>query len=354
MTELRQQIEKATRPADKALVLRGPGGVQCLACAHRCHVAEGQSGICGVRHCRGGELRVPWGYVSAAQVEPLAKKPFYHVRPGRDALTFGMLGCSFRCSFCQNWFTSQALRDPRAQAVPLACPPEELAELALAHNAAAMISSYNEPLITTEWALDVFRAARGHGLLFGYVSNGFATPEVLRHLAGLVDLYKVDLKAFTEAHYRRLGGRLRTVLEAIEQIRQQGIWLEVVTLVVPGFNDSDGELRGIARFLAGLSPDIPWHVTPFQPDYRLNKAAGHTCRTPPETLLRARRLGLEAGLHFVYAGNLPGQVGDAEHTRCPHCGRIVVERLGFRILRVNLDGGCCSGCGRAVPGIWGQ
>jgi pyruvate formate lyase activating enzyme len=224
--------------------------------------------------------------------------------------------------------------------------------LALEHDAPVLVSSYNEPLITSEWAVDVFQVAREHGLVCGYVSNGNATPEVLRYLRPWVDLYKVDLKGFDDRRYRQLGGVLRNVLLSIEHIKELGLWLEVVTLVVPGFNDSDAELRGIARFLASVSPEVPWHVTAFHPDYKMDEAQGHAAGTPVETLLRAYDIGKEAGLWFVYAGNLPGRVGGRENTYCPHCGAVAIRRRGFQVLASDLDNGCCLRCGKRLPGLW--
>ncbi len=331
----------------------GDGTVRCLACGHRCLIQQGRSGICKVRFNRGGELRVPWGYVGALQCDPIEKKPFFHAFPGRDALSFGMLGCDFHCSYCQNWVTSQALRDDRAQAPPMFCAPADLVQLARQHGAPVMVSTYNEPLITSDWAMDVFRAARAQGITCGYVSNGNGTPEVLRYIRPLVDLYKVDLKGFDDKHYRQLGGVLSNVLDTIVQLKEMGFWVEIVTLIVPGWNDSDAELTGIAKFLAGVSREIPWHVTSFHPDYKMTADQGYV-RTQADTLLRAYDYGKEAGLWFVYPGNLPGQVGECEHTYCPHCGAVAIKRHGFYVLFNTMNGNACFNCGRTIPGVWEQ
>jgi pyruvate formate lyase activating enzyme len=228
--------------------------------------------------------------------------------------------------------------------------PDELVKLALQQNAATLISTYNEPLITAEWAVAVFREAKAAGLTTGFVSNGNATPEVLDYIRPWVDLYKVDLKSFDDRRYHELGGRIAPILNSIRRIHEMGFWLEVVTLVIPGFNDSDSELRAIAEFLAGISPRIPWHVTAFHPDYRMTGPPS----TPPETLARAAAHGRAAGLQFVYAGNLPGETGDLEDARCPACGATVIARRGFSLLRNRLtNGGCCPDCGSAIPGVWG-
>jgi len=289
--------------------------------------------------------------VGALNVDPIEKKPFYHVTPGALALSFGMLGCDYKCPYCQNWEISQVHRDPESDGVVTARPVgiDELVGQALRSGSTMMTSTYNEPLITSEWAVAIFRAARAAGLMTGYVSNGNGTPEVLDYLRPWVDAYKVDLKGMREAGYRRLGGKLESVLSTLEGLKARGFWVEVVTLVVPGLNDSDEELRDAARFLAGLDRDIPWHVTAFHDDYRM----GDRGRTPPDSLLRAAGIGREEGLRFVYAGNLPGRVGEWEDTRCPSCGVPVVERRGFRVVRNGLGpGGCCPSCGGRLPGLW--
>ncbi len=249
---------------------------------------------------------------------------------------------------CQNWITSQALRDPRSTAPPSTVAPADIVALALRHGAHIVTSTYNEPLITSEWAVDVFREARAAGLVCSYVSNGNATPEALDYLRPWVSLYKVDLKGFRDRSYRDLGGTLERVLWTIGALHEQGFWLEVVTLVVPGFNDSNAELQDIARFLASISPDIPWHVTAFHKDYKMTGPD----ETRAGTLLRAAEIGREAGLHFVYAGNIPGAVGEWEDTRCPGCGATLVERRGFRVLRNRVEKGACPECRRGIPGVW--
>jgi pyruvate formate lyase activating enzyme len=325
------------------------GRVRCVACGHRCVIPPGREGVCRVRFNRDGRLRVPFGYVAALQLDPIEKKPFFHALPGARALSFGMLGCDYHCAYCQNWLTSQALRDPAAQGSARRVGPDELVRLALEHGARVMTSTYNEPLITSEWAVAVFREARRAGLLCSYVSNGNATPEVLDYLLPFVQLYKVDLKGFRDGAYRQLGGTLERVLWTIRALHERRCWVEVVTLCVPGLNDSDAELGDIAAFLASVSPDVPWHVTAFHPDYRLTSGT----RTTAQTLLRAVELGRATGLHFVYTGNLPGATGRWEDTRCPSCEATLIERRGFRVLRNDLTpGGRCGRCGRAIPGVW--
>jgi len=322
--------------------------LRCFACGHRCLIREGRDGICRVRFNQGGKLYVPSGYVGALQLDPIEKKPFFHALPGTDALSFGMLGCDYHCLFCQNWITSQAIRDPNAVAPPQFITPKELVRLAKRHNASTLASTYNEPLITSEWAVEVFKEAKAAGLHCAYISNGNGTPEVLEYIRPYVGCYKVDLKGFDDKRYRQLGGVLQTVVDTIPLLKQKGFWVEIVTLVIPGFNDSDVELRSIAKFLASVSPDIPWHVTAFHKDYKMTGPDNTTAKT----LLRAAAIGQSAGLHFVYAGNLPGQVGDFENTYCPGCHALLIERYGYTILQNVLRDGHCPKCNTIIPGVW--
>lgn len=345
---LAEVLDRHVRPGELYERLDG-GKVRCYACGHRCLIPEGQRGICQVRFNRGGVLMVPHNYVAALQCDPIEKKPFFHALPGALALTFGMLGCDYHCPYCQNWVTSQALRDPVAGAQPMELTAQEMLEVGERMGARAFVSSYNEPLITSEWAVEVFRLAKARGHLTAYVSNGNATREVLEYLRPWVDCYKVDLKSMSEKNYRRLGGKLENVLATIRMVHEMGFWEEIVTLVIPGFNDSDAELREAARFIASVSPDIPWHVTAFHKDYKMTDPDN----TDARTLLRAASIGREEGLRFVYAGNLPGLVEDFENTRCPGCQALLIERYGYRILCYEVTAeGTCPRCGYAIPGIW--
>lgn len=323
--------------------------VRCFACGHRCLILPGHDGICRVRFNRDGKLFVPTGYVGALQCDPIEKKPFFHALPGTLAMSFGMLGCDLHCGYCQNWFTSQALRDPASTAPPQPISAEEFVELALDQGADTVTSTYNEPLITSEWAVEIFKLARQRGLRTSYVSNGNGTEEVLDYIKPWVDFYKVDLKSFNDRSYRQLGGKLDTVLRTIEMLHAKGFWVEIVTLFIPGFNDGEDEMRGIAKFLAGVSPDIPWHCTAFHPDYKMQD----NDYTPARTIVRACEIGREAGLRFCYAGNVPGHVGGWEHTWCPSCRELLIERNGFTVISYQLsDDGRCPKCGVSIPGRW--
>ncbi len=339
----------AERTAEGVLYEKLDGNaVRCVACGHRCRIQDGRPGVCQIRFNEGGVLRVPRGYVAGIAVDPIEKKPFFHAYPGARALSFGMLGCDLKCGYCQNWITSQALRDPASGTLPSEAAADQIVALAQQHGAPVVTSTYNEPLITSEWAVEVFREAKGAGLVTSYVSNGNGTPEVLDYLAPWLDLMKVDLKSFDEKNYRLLGGRLQPVLETIRGIYDRGIWLEVLTLVVPGFNSSDEELTKIAEFIASVSVDVPWHVTAFHRDYKMTANDD----TDARTLLRAAEIGHRAGLRYVYPGNLPGQVGDGESTRCPTCARLLIGRIGFRVTSNVLTDGACPDCGTAIPGRW--
>ncbi len=326
--------------------------VRCYACGHRCLIRPGRRGICQVRFNRDGELRVPFGYVGALQCDPIEKKPFFHLLPGSDALSFGMLGCDFHCSYCQNWVSSQALRDPAsdfAGGYVRQISPEEVVKFGRRMKAAVIASTYNEPLITSEWAMAVFKEAKEAGMLCAYVSNGNATPEVLKALRPLMKGLKIDLKTMQDKQYRQLGGVLQNILDTIKLAYEMDFWIEVVTLVVPGFNDCNDELMDTARYLVSVSPDIPWHVTAFHKNYKMTDPPN----TRVETLIRAAEIGQEAGLRYVYAGNLPGSVDPYEDTFCPQCGETLIERMGYVILGYNMTAsGTCPKCNTSIAGVW--
>src|SRR5262245_20343758 len=348
MSTLAEVLARETRDGDLYDTLPD-GRLRCVACGHCCPLPEGAIGVCKVRFNEGGRLQVPWGYVGGVQCDPVEKKPFFHAHPGALAYSFGMLGCDLHCSYCQNWVTSQALRDPSAVAPPLRATPEQMGRDAVAQRARIMVSTYNEPLITSEWAVAVFKEARAAGLTTGYVSNGNGTPEVLDYLRPWVDLYKVDLKSFDDRHYRQLGGRIAPILDTIRRLHAMQFWVEIVTLLIPGFNDSRDELSRLTAFLADVSPDIPWHVTAFHRDYKMTDPPNTTA----DMLMTAAAIGRANGLRHVYAGNLPGEVGDLEDTRCSACRELLVGRYGYYIreYHVTPDGRCPS-CRQTVPGRW--
>lgn len=324
-----------------------PGGdVLCLACAHRCRVADGKRGICGARVNAGGRLLCPYGWTAALSADPVEKKPFYHALPGALTLSFGMYGCNFRCSFCQN----HELADPAAAARPPYAEPVSPARItaeARRLGAAMLVSTYNEPLITAEWGAAVLAEGKKAGLAGAFVSNGYATPEALDFLRPSVDCFKVDLKFFRDETYRKVAGaRLEAVKTAIRLMLEKGFWVEIVTLLIPGLNDSDKEISEMAAFLASLSRDMPWHLTAFHPSHLMTDRP----RTSPAALEKACEAGLAAGLKYVYTGNIGGGRQD---TLCPSCGKELVEREGYEVTADRVSGtGKCAECGAGIAGFW--
>jgi len=352
VSSLREILDSRVREADAALYEKLENNrVRCFSCGHCCPIPEDQPGVCKVRFNRGGTLYVPWGYTAGLQCDPIEKKPFFHAHPGALAYSFGMLGCDLHCGYCQNWVTSQALRDPNAVSPPLEASPDALVRDALLQRAQVLVSTYNEPLITSEWAVAIFKQAKEVGLLTAFVSNGNGTPQVLEYLRPHLDLYKVDLKSFDDRHYHELGGRIAPILDSIRRIHAMGLWLEIVTLLIPGFNDSKDELQRLTEFLADISPDIPWHVTAFHADYKMQVDGQRD--TAPDDLIEAAEIGQAAGLRYIYAGNLPGMVGEWENTRCPQCRETVIRRYGYMIEDYRLTAkGRCPRCSFQIPGRW--
>lgn len=322
--------------------------VFCYSCGHRCRIADGLAGVCKVRFNEGGKLYVPWGYVAGLQCDPIEKKPFFHAMPATDALSFGMLGCDLHCDYCQNWITSQVLRDPNAVAPAKTISAEQMLDIAEREGVSTVTSTYNEPLITSEWAVSIFKQAKERGFLTAYVSNGNGTPEVLDYLQPWVDLYKVDLKSFRDKNYRELGGLLVNVLETIQGLKARGFWLEIVTLVIPDFNDSQEELQEMAEFLVSVDPFIPWHLTAFHSDYKMLDKEN----TNIKTLIKAAETGKKVGLKYVYIGNVAGRVGGWENTWCHNCNELLIERYAYHIKQFSLQNGKCPKCQTIIPGRW--
>jgi pyruvate formate lyase activating enzyme len=318
------------------------GQVQCDLCAHRCKIKPDRSGICNVRLNRGGTLEtLVYGKAIAAHVDPIEKKPLYHFLPGTTSFSIATVGCNFRCVFCQNADISQ-LSDS-SHVVGQDLPPSRVVEAALNHGCDSISYTYTEPTVFFEYALDTSRLAREKGLKNVFVTNGYMTPEAIQEIHPYLDAANIDLKSFQDSFYRRYcGARLQPVLDSIQDMHRRGIWVELTTLIIPGHNDSPQELRDIAQFIAGLDADIPWHVSRFVGRYKM----ADTPPTPPETIHRAIEVGKDAGLRYIYAGNLPGD--DAENTRCPSCGQVAVQRVGYST-RIRLDGNRCAGCGCELP-----
>lgn len=324
------------------------GKVKCSLCRFRCLIAEGQRGVCGVRENRQGVLfSLVYGRSIAENVDPIEKKPFFHWHPGSRSFSVATAGCNFRCLHCQNYQISQLPMSHRP--VPGDnLPPAEIVRRAKAADCRSISYTYTEPTIFFEYAYDTAVLARKEGIGNLFVTNGYITEEALSHIAPFLDGANVDLKGFSEKFYREVAGAtLHGVLDSLRVYRRLGIWLEITTLVIPGHNDDEADLKGIAHFIANdLGTDTPWHVTAFYPTFRLLDRPP----TPVETLRRARRIGSEAGLKYVYEGNVPGEGG--ENTLCPGCGRTVVERFGFRLGQLHLQNGRCSFCDTALAGSW--
>ncbi len=349
MDSYEKQLLELTTPAAPELIETGEGeNIRCFSCGHSCSISSGGYGVCNMRKNVEGELRVPYGYVSSLSVDPMEKKPFFHALPGQGALSYGMLGCNFSCPYCQNWHISQTLCDPEARVSPREITVEQIIQKAVNSGVDCVVSTYNEPLITSEWNRAVFEKAKEEDMVTGYVSNGYASEQVLEYLQGVTDLFNVDFKAFSPDVYRKLGGDARKMRENIRRIYRMGFHLEVITLVVPGQTDDREELERMAEFLVSVSPEIPWHLTAFRGAYKWRSHSS----TRPETLKMACEIAREAGMNHVYCGNLPGQIEGAENTTCPDCGKLLIERLGYSIRDVNLRGDECPDCSRKIYGLF--
>ncbi|WP_310600874.1 AmmeMemoRadiSam system radical SAM enzyme [Desulfobulbus sp.] len=326
------------------------GQVACGLCAHRCRIDVGRRGLCGVRENRDGRLvSLVYGKLVARNIDPIEKKPMFHFLPGSRSYSIATVGCNFRCRHCQN---DRIAQYPHAHdgAIPgTATTPGEVVVEALRTGCASISYTYVEPTIFFEFAYDCARLARERGIGNVFVSNGYMTAEAIRYLAPILDGINIDLKAFADGFYRKIcGARLAPVLESIRLFHELGVLVEVTTLIIPGLNDSEEELRAIACFLKSVSGDIPWHVTGFHPaSLMLDRPP-----TPATTINKARAIGMEAGLRFVYSGNVAAAGG--EDTHCRACGLTLIRRQGFRSQWAGLKEGRCSGCGASIFGAWGD
>lgn len=351
---LRAQLRKELDAHTIEGVLREPGmredgRLGCTACAHRCGLRDGQRGICGVRFRDGDALRVPFGYVARTYVRAVETNTIFHVHPGARSLTFGMFGCDLACGYCHNARVSQALRvESGTEEHPTEIDAKTLATRAHAEGCKVICSAYNEPMISAEWAGAVFGEAKALGLTTALVSDGHTTHEALSMLRPVADVFRVDLKAATEVQYKTLGGNLAPVLASVETARSLGYWVEVVTLVVPGFNDDMRSLRTIARTIAAIDPNIPWHVNGFKPRFRMRDRPA----TGAGDLVSAAGSGYAAGLRYVYASNVLG-AEELGKTRCASCQAILVERFDFEVRANHLGpNGTCSSCNTRLPGVF--
>jgi pyruvate formate lyase activating enzyme len=322
--------------------------VKCELCPHFCLIADGKRGVCGVRENKAGTLySLVYGKVVSESVDPIEKKPLFHFLPGSTSYSIATVGCNFRCDFCQNYGISQSPREQHEIAGEDRSP-DDIVRAALEEQCRSISYTYTEPTIYFEFAYDCMKPARAKKLKNVFVSNGFMNPPVVKMAQPYLDAANIDLKSFSDETYRKIcGGKLAPVLETLKLMKKMKIWLEVTTLVVPGLNDSREELAEIARFIKKeLSDDTPWHVTGFYPTYKMLDRP----RTPAETLVKAREIGLETGLKYVYAGNLP--IKGAEDTRCSKCGQIVIQRSGFEVMENLVKDGKCGLCNGPIAGVW--
>lgn len=324
------------------------GALRCTACAHRCVMDEGRTGACGVRTHRDGVLAVPRGYVARKYVRAVETNTIYHVRPGSRALTFGMFGCDLRCPYCHNWRVSQALRDDVGEQHPTDIDARALIDEASAAGCEVVCSAYNEPMITAEWAHEIFREARARGLVTALITDGHSTPEALAYMRPVTDVFRVDLKGWTPEHYKLLGGRLEPVLESIVEAKRLGFWVEIVTLVVPGFNSDERGLMSIAERIASIDPAMPWHIDGFVPRYKLADSAA----TAPLPLAMTAGAAYAHGLKYVYVGNIGDAFPELSNTRCPKCAITLIARANWSCTDNALLEGACPGCGEVIPGLF--
>jgi len=323
------------------------GEVECFLCSHRCRIKEGKRGRCLVRENQKGKLySLVYGKAIASHIDPIEKKPLFHFLPGSSSYSIATVGCNFRCNFCQNWDISQGARRGAIQGMDLT--PQKIVQEAKANKCQSISYTYTEPVIFFEYAYDTAKLAKKEGLYNNFVTNGFATPETIDLMAGVIDAANVDLKSFSEDFYKKLcKASLQPVLDAIRYMYKKGILIEITTLIIPGQNDGEEELSEIAKFIASISVDIPWHVSRFYPHYEMDAIPP----TPMEKIDLARDMGRKAGLRYIYGGNVPA--GDYETTYCPFCKEAAISRVGYSIEKVNLKKGpnnesLCGACNKKL------
>jgi pyruvate formate lyase activating enzyme len=324
----------------------GEKKVQCFLCHHRCRIQDGQKGICGVRENQGGLLyTLVYRQLISRNVDPIEKKPLFHFAPGSRSFSIATVGCNFHCDFCQNYEISQMPRD-RKEIRGEDTSPEGVVAMARKAGCRTIAYTYTEPTIYFEYALDIARLASAAGLKNIFVTNGYMTEETLQALHPYLHGANVDLKAFGEEFYqKRCGARLQGVLQSLKRMKTLGVWVEITTLLIPGLNDGEDELLRLAEFIVSLGPETPWHISRFHPMYKMLDRSPTSVRI----LEKARKIGLEAGLRYVYTGNVPGDEG--EDTFCYQCGKLLVDRMGFQIRKYQIIGNRCYNCGAVIDGV---
>ena len=322
--------------------------VECFLCSHSCHIKDGKRGICQVRENRDGVLySLVYGKLISQNIDPIEKKPLFHLLPGSLSYSIATVGCNFRCLHCQNYDISQYPRLHNGSIIGSSATPEQVIDSAAEYDCQSISYTYIEPTIFFEFAYECAVLAHDRGIKNVFVSNGYTSPEATRKIGPYLDGNNIDLKAFTDKFYREVcGAKIAPVLDTIGLMKELGVWVEVTTLVIPGWNDSDSELQEIARFIKSIDPEMPWHVTRFHPTFKMTDRGA----TPSSTLQRARQIGLAEGLKYVFVGNIPGEGG--EDTICPKCSETVVERRGFSIASLKMLNGKCGNCGTAIAGVF--
>lgn len=326
----------------------GEGKVECYLCNHRCSISPSRRGICGVRENRDGKLySLVYGRVISMNVDPIEKKPIFHLFPGSRSFSIATVGCNFRCLHCQNHEISQMPRDENGRIEGNMVEPSKIVSLAKQYDCKSISYTYTEPTIYFEYAYEIAMIAKQEGIKNIFVTNGYMSEESLKIIQPYLDAANVDLKSFQEKFYKEVcGARLRPVLENLKIMREMGIWVEITTLVIPTLNDSEKEFEEISQFIVSLGVDVPWHISAFYPTYRMRTPP----RTSPSILHKARQIGMRAGLRYVYCGNIPGEEG--EDTICPQCKKTLIQRVGFRVLRNDIINGECIYCHAKIDGIW--
>ena len=322
--------------------------VVCGLCNHHCHIKDGRRGICGVRENQGGRLySLVYGKLVSENADPVEKKPLFHFQAGSQSYSISTVGCNFRCLHCQNFQISQYPQMHEGDIFGTNRTPETVVEAAHRAGCRSISYTYVEPTVFYEFAYDCAVLARKKDLKNIFVSNGYMTPDVTRHLAKVLDGINIDIKAFTDDFYKKIcKAKLQPVLDNVKLMHELGVWVEVTTLIIPGLNDSSDDLKGIARFIKSVDRAIPWHVTAFYPTYQMTDRPP----TPSSSLRKARDIGLAEGLRFVYEGNIPGEGG--ENTYCPACGMELISRFGFSIRHNRIQNGRCPECGEPIQGVW--
>ena len=337
--------------------------VVCTACKHKCVIGPDNTGICGVRQNKNGKLYLlVYGKAASFNIDPIEKKPLYHFLQGTKVFSLGTVGCNFACSFCQNWDISQASKELKLKLLKEKKPeimgvevskygydlsPEKIVDICVKGKIPSIAYTYNEPIIFFEYLYDTSKLAHKKNIKNVFVSNGYESDDALELMKPYLNGINIDLKSFSDEFYRKIcRAELKHVLETIKKVYELGIWLEITTLVIPGKNDSDSELRKIADFISGIDKNIPWHVSAFHPDYRMTDAeiTRHT------TLHKAVKIGRKSGLKYVYAGNIVDE--DNESTRCPECKAVLIRRRGYLVEIENLKNGKCIKCNEEIAGVW--